>query len=61
MDHPDKPAAYSRAPAGEVRTEPEKVISVVLTDEDNDPAGVLEQWGRESWIFAPAEDLVELE
>jgi hypothetical protein len=60
MDHPDKPAAFSRASAGEVHHEPEQVIAVVVTDEDDDPAGVLEKWSGDGWIYAPAEDLVEL-
>lgn len=60
MDHPDKPAAFSRASAGEVHDEPEKIISIVVTDEDDDPAGVLEKWSADCWMYAPAEDLVEI-
>jgi len=62
MDHPDKPAAFSRASAGEVHDKPEQVmvIAVVVTDEDDDPAGVLEKWSGDGWFYAPAEDLVDL-
>lgn len=60
MDHPDKPAAVSLALAGEVQTEPEKVIAVVLTDEDDDPAGVLEKWSPDAWIYADADALRDL-
>lgn len=60
MDHPDKPAAVSFALAGEVQVEPEKVISVVITDEDDDPVGVLEKWSGEAWIYADADSLKEI-
>lgn len=60
MDHPDKPAASSRAPAGDVHDDPVKPISLVVTDEDNDPAGVLEKWSSNGWIYASADDLIDL-
>jgi hypothetical protein len=60
VDHPDKAAAFSKAPAGEVHDKPAEVISVVVTDEENDPAGLLEKWSGDGWFYAPAEDLVEL-
>jgi len=60
MDHPDKPAAVSTARAGEVQDEPEQVISVVVTDEEDEPAGVLEKWGADAWIYADADTLQNL-
>jgi hypothetical protein len=60
MDSPDKPAAVSLALAGEPPEEPEQIIAVVVTDEENDPSGVLEKWGSDCWIYADADSLREL-
>lgn len=60
MDHPDKPAAVSLALAGEVQNVPEEVISVVVTDEDGEPSGVLEKWSSDAWFYADEDALVEL-
>ena len=60
MDHPDKPNERSRSQAGEVQNGPEQVIAVVVTDEDNEPAGVLEKWSADAWIYADADSLREL-
>lgn len=61
MDHPDKPAAVSTALAGEVQTEPEEVTAVVVSDRDDNPAGVLEKWSDAAWIYADADALQELD
>jgi len=61
MKHPDDPVSESLAYGGEIHDEPSKVISVVVTDESDKPAGVLEKWNAAGWIYCPAEDLVSLE
>lgn len=61
MDHPDDPAPVSRAVAGEVEDKPEKVISLVVTDEDDEPDGLLEHWGSDAWIYADVSCLVSPE
>lgn len=58
MDHPDKSVNISWAHAGEVQNLPEQVISVVVTDEENEPAGLLEKWGADAWIYADADSLM---
>lgn len=60
MDHPDEPAGISYSPAGLIEDKPEKVISIVVTDQDDDPVGVLEKWSGDAWIYADAESLVEM-
>jgi len=60
MKHPDKPANISVSQAGKVQNVPEKAISVVVTDKENDPAGVLEKWSADAWIYADADSVKEL-
>lgn len=61
MQGPDDAVSESVAPSGEIHDEPVKVISVVVTDESEKPAGVLEKWSAAGWIYCPAEDLKSLE
>jgi hypothetical protein len=60
MADPDDPVDYSFAVAGSIEDEPAEVIAVVVTDEDNEPCGVLEKWSANAWIYADADSLVEL-
>jgi hypothetical protein len=60
MDSPDKVAESSTAAAGDVHPKPERPVAVVVTDEDNEPAGVLEKWSSEGWIYADADSLEQL-
>jgi hypothetical protein len=61
MDHPDEPVEFSRSPAGSVQEVPEKIISVVVEDEDDEPTGVLEKWSAEAWFYASADDVMMCE
>lgn len=60
MHHPDKPATYSRAPAGELAEKPEEVISFVTTDEDDESNGILERWSGDAWFYADDDALIDL-
>lgn len=60
MRHPDKPASISLAISGDLETEPEKVIAVVVTDQENELSGILEKWSSDAWIYADADDLEDL-
>lgn len=60
MDHPDFGAESSVAPAGDLEDPPEDVVAAVITDVDDDPAGVLEKWSDSAWIFADADSLYDL-
>jgi hypothetical protein len=59
MDHPDKPTRCSWAGAGEVQTVPDNPTSLVISDQENDPTGLLEQWTADAWIYAETDDLVD--
>jgi len=61
MSHPDKGASYSCAASGKVQKVPKKPISVVVTDKNNEPAGILEKWGSEAWFYAENDSLQFLE
>lgn len=59
MEHPDKRAEVSVSGPGSVQEVPEQVISVVVTDESNEPDGILEKWSSDSWIFADSDTLMD--
>jgi hypothetical protein len=59
MRGPDEPVDFSFAVAGSIEDEPERVIAVVVTDEENEPAGILEKWSSDAWIYADADSLRE--
>ena len=61
MDHPDKGVNFSYSGPGDIQDVPNKPISVVVTDENNEPAGVLEKWGPEAWFYAEDDSLRCLE
>jgi len=61
VDHPDRPAGISYSLSGSIADKPNKVISIVVTDQENEPAGILEKWNSEAWIYADAESLLEIE
>jgi hypothetical protein len=61
MQGPDEAVSESLAYGGEIHDEPSKIISVVVTDESDKPAGVLEKWSSAGWIYCPADDLKSLE
>jgi hypothetical protein len=46
--------------SGDLENEPENVIAVVVTDEENEPSGILEKWSSDAWIYADADDLEDL-
>jgi len=60
VDHPDKPANVSVSRTGEVQNVPERVTAVVVTDKEDDPAGVLEKWSADAWIYAETDSLIDL-
>lgn len=60
MNHPDKPAAFSVALPGAIQNVPDEVISVVVSDENGDPVGVLEKWYGDAWFYADADSLRNL-
>lgn len=61
MAHPDEPAKFSFAVSGSVEPRPDRVIAVVVTDEENEPSGILEKWSANAWIFADADSVEPLE
>lgn len=61
MDHPDQPDSSSHARAGEIEDKPDSIIAVVVTDQHGDPAGVLEKWSGDAWIYCDADDVQLLE
>ena len=60
MRGPDVPVEQSFALSGDIEKEPNNIIAVVVTDEDDSPAGVLEKWSAGAWIYCEAGDLVSL-
>lgn len=60
MDHPDEPSKFSSAPSGDVQPKPSKIISVVVTDKEQNPVGILEKWSSEAWFYAEEDDLMDL-
>jgi hypothetical protein len=60
VDHPDQPTNISLAHAGEIQAKPEKIISVVVTNKENDPVGVLEKWNADAWIYAKTDSLIDI-
>lgn len=60
MDHPDNPSESSCSQAGEIQPSPEKVISFVVTDREDNPSGVLEKWNADAWIYAETDSLIDL-
>jgi hypothetical protein len=60
MEHPDDHAYVSFSLEGDVVDVPNHVISVVVTDIDGEPAGVLEKWNADAWIWAEDDDLHDL-
>lgn len=60
MKHPDEPEKTSVAGSGEVEEKPDDIVATVITDVNDDVAGVLEKWTDEAWIFARAEDLEQI-
>jgi len=61
MNHPDDPVEQSVAGSGDVQNVPDCPISVVVTDAENNPAGLLEKWDTNSWIYASSDCLQALE
>jgi hypothetical protein len=59
MPHPDEPVDVSFSVSGSIEDRPARVIAVVVSDEDNEPSGILEKWSKTAWIYADA-DSVEL-
>lgn len=60
MNHPDKPVNISFSRAGAVQDKPDNILSIVVTDEEDEPAGVLEKWTGDAWIYADADSLRNL-
>lgn len=60
MDHPDDPVNISFARAGMVQNEPEDIISLVVSNEEDNPVGLLEKWSGDAWIYASTDILVDL-
>jgi hypothetical protein len=54
-------APVSIAGPGEVATAGDDVKQVTVSDINDEPMGVLEQWAEDAWIFARVEDLQETE
>lgn len=59
-DHPDKPASASISRSGDVEAEPQSAVAVVVTNQEDEPCGVLEKWGSEAWMYADKDALIEL-
>lgn len=57
MNHPDKPVNASFSRAGEVQDKPNEVISIVVTDEDDEPIGLLEKWNGDAWFYVETDSL----
>jgi hypothetical protein len=61
MKHPDASVACSIAQSGELANKPETVISIVVTDREDYPCGMLEKWNGSAWIYASADALMSVE
>ena len=59
-DHPNKSASFSVSRSGDVESEPQNVVSVVVTNQDDEACGVLEKWDSEAWMYADKDALMEL-
>lgn len=59
-DHPDKAVSCSVSLSGEVEREPQNQISVVVTNQEGEPCGVLEKWDSEAWIYADKDAVMRL-
>lgn len=61
MEHPDNASRRSYCPAGIVPEKPDDIFSIVLTDQDDEPVGVLEKWSGGMWVWAEVDSLIEAE
>jgi len=53
-------AERSISEAGDIAHKPQCVTAVVVTGTKDDPEGVLEDWGGDEWIYADADDLLDI-
>lgn len=60
MNHPDQLSCRSFSPSGSIVNSPQTAILLVVTDEEQNPAGLLEKWTSEAWIYASTDSLVDL-
>ena len=59
-DHPDKAASSSVSRSGEIEREPQSTVAVVVTNQEDEPCGVLEKWSGDAWIYADEDAVMRL-